>query len=73
MTRPLVVGMGGSLHTPSTSLTALRVAVEGAADAEGAFFFGLECGGAQQGALRISTGNSRWRRRRERRTPSGSR
>ncbi|MGW6476051.1 NAD(P)H-dependent oxidoreductase [Streptomyces nigra] len=33
MTRPLVVGMGGSLRTPSTSLTALRVAVEGAADA----------------------------------------
>ncbi|MFF7381848.1 NAD(P)H-dependent oxidoreductase [Streptomyces griseoluteus] len=30
---PLVVGMGGSLRTPSTSLTALRVAVEGAADA----------------------------------------
>ncbi|MGY5044259.1 NADPH-dependent FMN reductase [Streptomyces sp. 900105755] len=33
MTRPLVVGMGGSLRTPSTSLTALCVAVEGAADA----------------------------------------
>ncbi|MGW5304115.1 NADPH-dependent FMN reductase [Streptomyces griseoluteus] len=30
---PLVVGMGGSLRTPSTSLTALRVAVEGAAEA----------------------------------------
>ncbi|MGV9240606.1 NADPH-dependent FMN reductase [Streptomyces nigra] len=33
MTCPLVVGMGGSLRTPSTSLTALRVAVEGVADA----------------------------------------
>jgi FMN reductase len=33
MTRPLVVGMGGSLRTPSTSLTALCVAVEGAAEA----------------------------------------
>ncbi|MEU2589206.1 NAD(P)H-dependent oxidoreductase [Streptomyces avermitilis] len=30
---PLVVGMGGSLRTPSTSLTALCVAVEGAAEA----------------------------------------
>ncbi|MFF4394537.1 NADPH-dependent FMN reductase [Streptomyces sp. NPDC001480] len=30
---PLVVGMGGSLRTPSTSLTALCVAVEGAAGA----------------------------------------
>ncbi len=29
----LVVGMGGSLRTPSTSLTALRVAIEGAAAA----------------------------------------
>lgn len=27
---PLVVGMGGSLRTPSTSLTALCVAVDGA-------------------------------------------
>ncbi|GHK03891.1 hypothetical protein ACWEWI_35195 [Streptomyces sp. NPDC003753] len=33
MTRPLVVGMGGSLRSPSTRLAALCVAVEGAADA----------------------------------------
>ncbi|MFF3162312.1 MULTISPECIES: hypothetical protein [unclassified Streptomyces] len=33
MARPLVVGLEGSLRTPSASLTALRAAVEGAADA----------------------------------------